>query len=118
MYGDEPYAREVGNVGDAAGVATSVGIVEGHDIPQDVLAGMVYWLQKGGYSAVDEIRSEALEGGAYCCNGGCEVEGLLKDFKVCPQCKTARYCSAACQKEDWNAGGHKEKCGTTAAFEE
>jgi hypothetical protein len=31
--------------------------------------------------------------------------GHLKDFKVCPQCKTARYCGAACQKEDWTAVG-------------
>jgi hypothetical protein len=29
-----------------------------------------------------------------------------------PQCKTARYCGDACQKQDWTTGGHKEKCGT------
>jgi hypothetical protein len=42
----------------------------------------------------------------------CEVVGHLKEFKVCPRCKTARYCGDACQKQDWNAGGHKDKCGT------
>jgi len=26
---------------------------------------------------------------------------------------TARYCDA-CQKQDWNAGGHKVPCGTFA----
>ena len=42
------------------------------------------------------------------------VVGLLKEFKVCPQCKTARYCGESCQKQDWNAGGHKTTCGTSA----
>jgi len=37
MYGDEPYAREVGHVEEAAGVATSTGVMEGHDVPPDVL---------------------------------------------------------------------------------
>ena len=44
-----------------------------------------------------------------------KVEGHLKDFKVCPQCKTARYCGDACQKQDWTAGGHRETCGTRYA---
>jgi hypothetical protein len=57
------------------------------------------------------FRREALEGGNYCYNVGCEVVGQLKDFEVCPQCKAHRYCGAACQKQDWNAGGHKDKCG-------
>ena len=48
-------------------------------------------------------------------DGGCEVVGHLKDFKVCPQCKTARYCGDACQKQDWTTGGHKKTCGTYAA---
>jgi len=39
------------------------------------------------------------------------VVGLLKEFKVCPQCKTARYCCDACQKQDWTTGGHKATCG-------
>jgi len=37
MYGDQPYAREVGHVGEAAGVTTSAGFMEGHDVPPDVL---------------------------------------------------------------------------------
>jgi hypothetical protein len=40
------------------------------------------------------------------------VIGHLKEFKVCPQCKTARYCGDACQKLDWHSGGHKATCGT------
>jgi hypothetical protein len=119
MYGDEPYAREVGHVGEVAGVATSAGVIEeGHDVPSDVLTSAVHWLRKGGLSLVDALNScrrMALEGAAYCCNEGCEVVGLLKEFKVCPLCKTARYCGAACQKQDWTTGGHKEKCGTFAA---
>jgi hypothetical protein len=38
--------------------------------------------------------------------------GHWKEFKVCPQCKTARYCGDECQKQDWTAGGHKATCGT------
>ena len=118
MYEDTPYARVVGHVEEATRVATPIGVMEGHDIPPDVMAGVVHWFSKGGYHAVDELgvcRREALEGSKFCFNEGCEVLGQLKEFKVCPQCKTARYCSAACQKGDWNAGGHKDKCGTTAA---
>jgi len=114
MYADIPYARMVGHVGEAAGVAMSAGITEGHDIPPDVMTGVLHWLRKGGHP-VDKLvgfRRQSLEGASYCCNEGCEVVGLLKDFKVCPQCKTARYCGDACQKQDWTTGGHKEKCGT------
>ena len=116
MYGDRPYAREVGHVGEAAGVATSAGVAEGHDVPPAVLTGVAHWSLKGGHNPVDSLdrfRREALEGAKYCFNGGCEVVGHLKDFKVCPQCKTARYCGDACQKQDWNAGGHKATCGTS-----
>ena len=117
MYRDQPYAREVGHVVEAAGVATSAGVTEGHDVPLDVMIGVLHWLQKGGHNTVDKLvyfRRSALEGAKYCHNDGCEVVGHLKEFKVCPQCKTARYCGDACQKLDWNAGGHKETCGTTA----
>ena len=117
MYLDLPYAREVGRVGKAAGVASSAGVTEGHDVPPDVLAGVVYWLRKGGHNPsamLHEFRRQALEGARYCQNETCEVVGHLKEFKVCPQCKTARYCGDACQKQDWTTGGHKEKCGTLA----
>ena len=123
MYAGMPYAREVGHVGEAAGVATSAGIMEAHDVPPDVLADVVYWLRKGSIDGKHDpltelvrFRREALEGNNYCHNEGCEVVGLLKDFKVCPKCKNARYCGAACQKLDWTTGGHKEKCGTGADF--
>jgi TPR repeat protein len=120
MYRDGPYAREVGHVGEAtAGVDTSVGVIEGHDVPPDVLTSVVHWFHKGGYNVVemlDKCRREALQGAKYCRNEGCEVVGLLKDFMVCPQCKNARYCSDACQKVDWNAGGHKATCGTAVCW--
>jgi hypothetical protein len=117
MYLDLPYAREVGHVGEASGVAAPAGIMEGHDVPHDVLTGVVYWLRNGGLDLVhhiDSFRRAAQEGAMYCRNEGCEVVGHLKDFKVCPQCKTARYCGDACQKQDWTTGGHKEKCRTSA----
>jgi len=115
MYGDQPYAREVGHVGEAAGVATPAGVTEGHDVPPDVMTGVLHWLRKGGHDAVEYLevlRFMALEGANFCRNEGCEVVGHLKDFKVCPLCKIARYCGDACQKEDWTTGGHKETCGT------
>ena len=114
MYADRPYAREVGHVGEAAGVATSAGVMDGHDVPPDVLTSVVHWLRQGEHNPIDMLngfRRTALEGAKFCSNDGCEVVGLLKDFKVCPQCKTVRYCGAACQKQDWTTGGHKEKCG-------
>ena len=100
---------------EAAGVAMPVGVVDGgHDVPPDVLTSTVHWLRKGGHDIVgklDACRRIALNGAPYCFNEGCEVKGHLKDFKQCPQCKTARYCGAACQKQDWTTGGHKATCG-------
>ena len=116
MYLDLPCARVVGHVGEAAGVATLAGVLEGHDVPPDVLTGVAHWLRKGGrLDIVDDLnvlRKRAQEGAKYCFNDGCEVVGLLKEFKRCPQCKGARYCGDACQKEDWTTGGHKATCGT------
>jgi hypothetical protein len=117
MYLDLPYAREVGHVEGAAGVATPAGVMDGHDIPPHVFTSVVHWMRKGGHDELDELhelRRIALEGAKFCQNEGCEVVGHLKDFKVCPQCKTARYCGDACQKEDWTTGGHKATCGTMA----
>jgi len=82
------------------------------------LTSVIHWMRKGGHDPVFNLevyRRGAQEGGKFCCNGGCEVLGQMKDFKVCPQCKTARYCGDACQKQDWNAGGHKATCGTFVA---
>jgi hypothetical protein len=114
MYADAPNAREAGHVGKAAGVAMSAGITEGHDVPPDVMTSVLHWLQKGGYNTLDTLdiyRRGTVEGGRFCNNDGCEVVGQYKDFKLCPQCKTARYCGDACQKQDWTTGGHKESCG-------
>ena len=118
MYADHPYAREVGRVGEAAGTTTSAEVMEGHDVPPEVLTDVVHWLRKAGHDPVLKLevyRRRAQEGDQYCYNNGCEVVGQLKKFKVCPQCKTARYCGDACQKQDWTAGGHQVKCGTLMA---
>jgi len=96
MYADHPYAREVGHVEEAAGVAMSAGVVEGHDVPPDVLTSVIYWLRKSGHNPVrmlDGFLGMAQYGAKFCVNDGCEVVGPRKDFKVCPQCKTARYCA-------------------------
>jgi TPR repeat protein len=120
MYRDMPHARAVGLVDvEVTGVAMSAGDMEGHDVPPDVLTSVVYWLRKGcvagGPSVLDYLeafRRVAVEGFPYCDNDGCEVVGQVKDFKVCPRCKIARYCSDSCQKHAWTAGEHKAKCGT------
>ena len=41
MYLNLPYAREVGHVEEAPGFATSAGVMEGHDVPPDVLTSVV-----------------------------------------------------------------------------
>ena len=103
---------------EAAGAATSAGVMQGHEVPSDVLTSVVHWLRKGSHDPVlnlDVYRSAALQGSKFCYNDGCEVMGQLKDFKVCPQCRMARYCSDVCQKQDWTTGGHKATCGTFAS---
>ena len=98
MYADRPRARALGHVEvEATGVATSAADMEGHDVPPEVLKSVVYWLQKGCVTGgptpldcLEELRREEMEGVPYCVNDGCEVVGHLKDFKVCPLCKTAR----------------------------
>jgi len=118
MYEDIPYARDIGHVGEAASIATLAEVVEGHDIPPDVLTSIIYWLRKGGHDLsvnLSGLRNTARNGAQRCVNDGCEVVGQLKDFKVCPQCKSARYCGEACQKQDWTTGGHKATCGTFAS---
>jgi hypothetical protein len=91
-------------------------------VPLDVLTDVVHWSRKGCmtgqynlFDVLDGFRREALEGAKYCYNAGCEVTGQMKDFKVCPQCKTSRYCGEVCQQADWITGGHKAKCGTYAS---
>ena len=125
IYLDRPYAREIGLVEEAARVTVPAEIMEDLiDIPKDVLKNVLYWSRKGGHDAVTVInsyRTIALEGEKYCFNEGCEVKGHLKDFKVCPQCKTTRYCSDVCQEHDWlpvlatatveGRPGHKGTCG-------
>jgi hypothetical protein len=104
-------------VGETAGVATPAGVMEGHDVPPDVLTSVVHWVRLGGlepFEALDALRRREVEGHNYCFAEGCEVKGHREDFKVCPQCKTARYCGDACQKQDWTSGGHKTLCGSTA----
>jgi hypothetical protein len=65
MYGDHPYAREVGRVGEALGVASSALDIESHDVPPYVLTSVVHWLRKGGHNPIDnlELLRRTAEGG-------------------------------------------------------
>jgi TPR repeat protein len=56
MYTDLPYAREVGLVAEAAGVATSAGVIEGHDVPPQVMTSVLHWLRKSGYDPVGHLE--------------------------------------------------------------
>jgi hypothetical protein len=125
MYMDRPHAREVGLVEvEATGVAMSAADMEGHDVSPEVLKSVVHWVRKACVTGLpgqpnplvilEEFRRRAVEGVPYCDNDGCEVVGHQKDFKVCPRCKIARYCSDACQKQDWSE--HKATCGTYASL--
>jgi len=55
MYSDRPYAREVGHVVEASGVAATAGVREGHDIPPEVMTSVVHWLRKGGHNPIDRL---------------------------------------------------------------
>ena len=68
MYMDTPYAREVGHVGEAAGVASSAGVMEGHDVAPDVLTGVLHWLRKRGHP--DET-THSMPFVAWCWRGLC-----------------------------------------------
>ena len=46
-YDDRPHAREVGHVGEAAGIASPAGVMEGHDLPPDVLTGVFQGCGRG-----------------------------------------------------------------------
>jgi hypothetical protein len=37
-------------------------------------------------------------------------------LRMCGACKTARYCSADCQKKGWYDGGHRELCSLLSIF--
>jgi hypothetical protein len=52
MYTDRPYAREVGHVAEAVGVAIPAGVMAGHDIPLDAMTSVVHWLRKGAHDIV------------------------------------------------------------------
>jgi TPR repeat protein len=89
---DQPYAREVG-------------------------LGFEKWFTREERERVDAslAKIDSNGGDMYCCNIGCDLIGLRKDFKVCPQCKFYRYCGIDCQAADWTTGGHARFCCTYAA---
>ncbi|PRW20495.1 histone-lysine N-methyltransferase SET domain containing [Chlorella sorokiniana] len=51
-----------------------------------------------------------------CNNLACpDWTGEVDRLKLCEACRTARYCSARCQREAWRAGGHRQCCSALAA---
>jgi len=49
-----------------------------------------------------------------CCNCG-GVESSQKKLLTCAICSMVWYCSKTCQRQHWNAGGHKKVCKDMAA---
>ena len=51
-----------------------------------------------------------------CHNLACpDWTGEAERLKTCEACRTARYCSARCQRQAWREGGHKQCCAALAA---
>ena len=91
IYSNRPYAREVGHLEEPAGEpvgahvsmwgSPQAGIMEGHDVPQDVLTDVVHWLRQWDatgppyvaeqtnfghpFNILAAFRRTALEAGAY-----------------------------------------------------
>ncbi|KAJ7648211.1 hypothetical protein DFH06DRAFT_573840 [Mycena polygramma] len=51
-----------------------------------------------------------------CDNLGCGDIRPKREFKSCGQCHRAFYCSAECQKIDWQEGAHRERCASIRSF--
>ncbi|KAJ6546617.1 hypothetical protein B0H10DRAFT_2131009 [Mycena sp. CBHHK59/15] len=51
-----------------------------------------------------------------CDNLACSQIGRKPDFRCCKVCKSAYYCSRACQRLDWKQGGHREVCKHLQSF--
>ena len=67
--------------------------------------------------AADALEmARALAAGHGCNNLACpDWLGEADKLKLCAGCRTARYCSARCQREAWTLGGHKQCCAALAA---
>jgi TPR repeat protein len=104
---------------EVASALAELYIKDGHDIPKDVMTSILLWLHRGEVKndsvsqTLNAFKEASTVGSEFCYNDNCTVKGLLKQFKVCPNCRTAHYCSRACQKDDWVE--HKKVCGTFAA---
>jgi hypothetical protein len=59
--------------------------------------------------AADVIFARKTEDPAACWAGCGQCEGEKAKLSRCARCKTARYCSKACQSVDW-VGKHKDHC--------
>jgi len=47
-----------------------------------------------------------------CAGPDCEAKG--KEFSACAGCREVFYCSKLCQRRDWKAGGHNNRCAGRA----
>eukprot|EP00887_Chlorella_sp_A99_P006941 scaffold2.g6941.t1 len=86
--------------------------------PCQILAPVLAWSDGSGDSvALQRARALALR--RSCANLACtslagRSEAECKG-RLCGGCRAVRFCSEACSKEAWRAGGHKAACALLAA---
>ena len=66
-----------------------------------------------GTGFIEEDDGRALMWKRHCCQQ-CGTSSTTSKLFVCAACKQARYCSVACQKENWNSV-HKAQCKANQA---
>merc|ERR1712228_220154 len=75
---------------------------------------MIHKFVMDGYNQKYETSHSELKytykKGIKCGNVICGNMNTLNQFKVCKGCKVVSYCSAKCQKYDWNRFKHKRIC--------
>jgi hypothetical protein len=84
---------------------------------QDAMTQLSAMFPPYGSGAANAVPAAATSGGGWPPCAGCgapdEHERGQKPFKLCSACRSARYCSAACQRAHWKA--HKADCRKAAA---
>jgi hypothetical protein len=68
---------------------------------REILRTLLFKIAAMSGKSLQEKVKASNDGGPKCANGGCTKQGLHR----CGGCKSAMYCSAACQKVHWKQGG-------------
>ncbi len=77
-------------------------------IPQSAESSAANLLSPDVHERYLELSRRPRSSACACC--GAEAGEGGKKLQVCSTCRRKAYCSAACQRQDWNEGGHKRSC--------